>query len=83
MANDALPRFAHRTRYETVDSICTKCFQTIGNASSESELMKQESAHIQKCQGLNFGDLMDPGAKEPRTRPIQVGASRSDQSSQQ
>jgi hypothetical protein len=67
MANQALaPKFAHRIRYDSVDSICTKCFQTIGNAGSESDLMKQESAHVQKCQGSNFADLMNPGIENRR-----------------
>jgi hypothetical protein len=69
MAIDALPRFAHCTLHERVNSICTRCFQTVANAENEPGLLKQELAHIEKCEGLNFAALTHPEFQNPRKQP--------------
>jgi hypothetical protein len=43
----AFPHFPHRSNKDgSIDSICSRCFATIGNANSESELEGMEAAHV-------------------------------------
>jgi len=39
--------FSHRKNSDvSFDSICTVCFQTIGNRATEAELERDEKAHV-------------------------------------
>ena len=48
------PKFAHRVRSWSVDSICTKCYLTVARADTESELPGLEFDH--RCEELNGDD---------------------------
>ena len=40
-------KFVHRAnRDDTFDSVCRKCFATVGTADSENELEKSEQVHV-------------------------------------
>jgi hypothetical protein len=42
-----IPRFTKRRNIDSsIDSICTKCFQTIASAGSEEELAEHEEKHF-------------------------------------
>lgn len=46
MPNNEL-KFAHRHNLDgTFDSICTRCFQTVGNARDEAKLERAEERHV-------------------------------------
>ena len=39
------PFFHRRNKNGTIDSICTRCFVTVGTALKESELAEMEQSH--------------------------------------
>jgi len=43
-------QFVHRNNHthKTVDSVCVRCFQTVGTRSAEAELEQDEQTHICK-----------------------------------
>jgi hypothetical protein len=55
-----------RNLNSTVDSICTKCFQTIGTVSSEGELSSAEKTHVCNLSNMRLSadrerKLQSPG----------------------
>jgi len=59
--------FPHRANPDgTIDSICARCYATIGNAHWESELERMEADHI--CDPVrlsHFDEVRRMGAKLP------------------
>jgi hypothetical protein len=53
------PKFAHRVRIWSVDSICTECHLTVARAETESELSELEGNH--RCEGLDLDDFIHEG----------------------
>lgn len=49
--SDSQPKFVHRvTAAFTYDSLCLRCFRTVGTRRRESELRFDEAEHL--CKGL-------------------------------
>jgi hypothetical protein len=66
MAHTASPAFAHRPKSNgTAESICLKCYMTIGPPQNEADLEVQEAGHV--CAGMNLGALLhsEPPSREP------------------
>jgi hypothetical protein len=58
--------FPHRTNPDgTIDSICLRCFATIGNAHSETRLEQMEADHLCDRAQLLYFDEAAAGAKQP------------------
>jgi hypothetical protein len=54
------PPFAKRwNKNSSIDSICTKCFQTIASARSEEELVAHEVKHVCDPFGEFSGAIYD------------------------
>jgi hypothetical protein len=72
MATFARPAFAHRHNAieQRWDTICTRCFRTVGIAKSESELVKSEKAHA--CQGLDLMATLHGVDHDPHPSPMSV-----------
>ena len=48
-------RFPHRANRDgTIDSICPRCFVTVGTSNWEPELERLESAHVCEPSGLSY-----------------------------
>ena len=46
-------RFVHRVNPDsTIDSICSRCYETIASSNSETDLIKDEETHI--CHPLTL-----------------------------
>ena len=55
----SMPHFPHRHNPDgTYDSICTKCFATIGTRETEEELVEIEAEH--KCNPALFYNKIIP-----------------------
>lgn len=58
MFQSSRPEFPHRRKPNgTFDSICTRCFLTIGNADTEAELRAAERVH--DCKGFDLCQIMN------------------------
>jgi len=59
--------FPHRTNTDgTIDSICPRCYATVGNAHWEAELKRMEADHIcDPGQLAYFDEGRRRGAKKP------------------
>src|ERR1700677_4932872 len=59
MAESYCARFPPRhNRDGTIDSICTRCFETIATTTDESDLQKPEESHI--CTRLHLSQISYP-----------------------
>lgn len=57
--------YPHRRNWDgTYDAICPRCFRTIGNRRTETELAGDERKHV--CEE---GQLLQPRPKEKRVLP--------------
>jgi len=55
--------FPHRINHDgTIDSICSRCYITVGTSSSVDDLERMESAHLCDPERLRFYE-------EPRETP--------------
>jgi hypothetical protein len=51
--------FPHKRRPDGIyESICTRCFITVGSRIIEDDLVESENAHV--CLGLNLSELLRP-----------------------
>jgi hypothetical protein len=62
--------FPHRTNPDgTIDSICPRCFATIGTFMCEADLERMEVAHI--CEPWKLRLYEDLRKRQPRSEPSQ------------
>lgn len=51
--------FPHKRRLDGMyESICPRCFKTVGSKGNEDDLVEFENAHI--CHGLDLSELLRP-----------------------
>jgi hypothetical protein len=58
--------FAHIFRFDRYDSICRKCFRTVGSAGTVFDLLQQEQNHI--CDSDYFATSTMAGSDPQRLR---------------
>ena len=66
------PPFPHRINGDgTFDSICPRCFVTVGTSNNEAELEQMEAAHICESSRLRYYDekRYNESRKPPREEP--------------
>ena len=53
----AQPKFPHRSNVDgTIDSICPRCFATIGTSTWEADLERIEAEHVCEPSRLSYSD---------------------------
>ena len=59
--------FPHRTNYDgTIDSICPRCYITVGSSTRESDLKRMERAHVCNPALLkHYREQSQPAKKPP------------------
>jgi hypothetical protein len=58
-----LTTFPHKRRLDGIyESICPRCFITVGSRTIEDDLVESENAHI--CLGLNLSELLRPNSRK-------------------
>ena len=75
----AIPAFARRrNRDSSIDSICTRCFQTIATALREEDLLIHEEKHI--CEPYwDFGSVdFNPDLRTHDVRNLQANIEQPD-----
>jgi len=64
------PEFSHRTNPDgTIDSICPRCYTTIGNAHWEADLERMEADHT--CDPVQLA-YFEEGRRRGAKRPLGV-----------
>ena len=67
------PTFVRRrNRDSSVDSICTRCFQTIASVDSDEELATHEEKHICDPYGEFSSICFNPDKWSHEVRPLQA-----------
>jgi hypothetical protein len=65
MLSSASTHFPHRVNEDgIVDSICPRCYVTIGSSERESDLEKMELAHVCDPSLVNYYKERDDAAKK-------------------
>jgi hypothetical protein len=51
--------FPHKRRLDGIyESICPRCFMTVGSNANEDDLIQSENTHV--CFGLDLSELLRP-----------------------
>jgi hypothetical protein len=59
-------QFPHRVNIDgTIDSICQRCFATVGSAMVESDLASMEAAHICEPARIEYYQHIELTGKRP------------------
>lgn len=67
-------KFPHRTNRDgTIDSICPRCFATIGKSHWEIDLERMEADHM--CYLMSLASLDEEEGKAPKG-PQRIGSSQ-------
>jgi hypothetical protein len=53
-------KFARRERDGVTDSICLKCYSTVGNSGEAGDIEQSEAAH--RCNGFSIKSSLHPEA---------------------
>jgi hypothetical protein len=67
VASPSQPEFVHRSNPDgTIDSVCRKCFVTVGSAVWEADLDPAERLHV--CDAFRLKRLEEMARKSPESR---------------